>query len=213
MRSPFNRPSVQTTPFKKVGGWKCGYHTGVDRVCSTDKTIVAVADGVVQRVNDCGGSYGNHVVYRTSGGIVILCAHMAQQPAVKVGEKLRAGQTLGVMGSTGNSTGPHLHIELQQAEQWRYAQNLLDPNRYIDWYDFSDPQEEFMERIWKNGATKEQVYQTVADCREKRRSIGFLEPGETATCTAVTQGCYLLLYNTATTQKCGFVSYHGGVAL
>lgn len=213
MRSPFNRPSVQTTPFKKVGGWKCGYHTGVDRVCSTDKTIVAVADGTVQRVNDCGSSYGNHIVYRTSDGIVVLCAHLEQKPTVKVGEPIQAGQKLGVMGNTGNSTGPHLHIELQKAAQWRYAENLLDPNHYIDWYLFSESEEEFMERTWKNGATKEQVYQTVADCKEKRRSIGYLSPGEKAICTAVTDGCYLLLYQTATTQKCGFVSYHGGIIL
>ena len=213
MRSPFNRPSVQTTPFKKVGGWKCGYHTGVDRVCSTDKTIVAIADGVVQRVNDCGASYGNHVVYRTDEGVVVLCAHMAQKPTAQVGQRIKAGQKLGMMGSTGNSTGPHLHIELQQAAKWAYAQNLLDPNRHIDWVQFSKPEEEFMERIWKNGASKEPVYQTVADCREKRRSIGYLSPGETATCTAVTDGCYLLLYRTAATQKCGFVSYHGGIIL
>lgn len=213
MRSPFNRPSVQTTPFKKVGGWKCGYHTGVDRVCSTDTTIVAIADGVVQRVNDCGASYGNHVVYRTNDGIVVLCAHLAHKPTVRPGDKVTCGQKLGLMGSTGNSTGPHLHIELQRAERWQYAQNLLDPNRYIDWYAFSNAKEEFMERTWKNGSTREQVYQTVADCKAKRRSIGFLEPGEMATCTAVAEGCYLLLYRTSSTMKCGFVSYHGGITL
>ncbi|HBL41146.1 MAG TPA: hypothetical protein DDY98_06095 [Ruminococcaceae bacterium] len=212
MRSPFNKPSRQTTAFKKSGSWSCGYHTGVDRVCDTDKTIVAIADGTVQRVNDCGSSYGNHVVYRTNSGIVVLCAHLAQKPTVTVGQKVKQGQMLGTMGNTGNSSGAHLHIELQNSTAWSYAKNLLDPNKYIDWNEFfKTEKEEFMEQPWKNGSTKEPVYQTVADCKNKRNSIGFLSPNEKATCTAIAQGCYLLLYNTATTQKCGFVAYNGGV--
>lgn len=209
MRSPFNRPSVQTTPFKKVGGWKCGYHTGVDRVCSTDQTIVAIADGTVQRVNDCGSSYGNHVVYRTDGGIVVLCAHLRNKPAVKAGDRLAAGQKLGVMGNTGNSSGAHLHIELQKADHWQYAMNLLDPNTYINWNDFG--KEVFDLKPWKNGSTPESVYGSVQACKSKTMRTDELAARKEATCAAIVDGCYLIYYTSAGTKKCGFVSYHGGV--
>ncbi len=46
-RSPFTAKSRQTTAFKKSGNWKLGYHTGIDRVCDTDRTLVAIADGVL----------------------------------------------------------------------------------------------------------------------------------------------------------------------
>ena len=209
MRSPFNKPSVQTTPFKKAGGWKCGYHTGVDRVCSTDKTVVAIADGVVQRVNDCGASYGNHVVYRTTDGIVILCAHLAGKPTVKPGDKVTCGQKLGLMGSTGNSSGPHLHIELQRAAKWAYAKNLLDPNQYISWNDFG--KEVFDLKPWKNGSTPEPVYGSVQACKSKTMRTDELPARKEATCAAVVDGCCLIYYTSAGTKKCGFVAYHGGV--
>ena len=209
MRSPFNRPSVQTTPFKKVGGWKCGYHTGVDRVCSTDKTIVAIADGVVQRVNDCGASYGYHVVYRTVDGIVVLCAHLAQKPTVKVGDKVTCGQKLGLMGNTGNSTGPHLHIELQRAAWWQYNANLLDPNKHIDWNDFG--KDDFSVKEWKNGSTSEPVYGSVTACKSKTMRTDELPARAAAKCYGVVDGCYLIVYMAKGVSKCGFVAYHGGV--
>lgn len=209
MRSPFNKASKQTTAFMKPGRWKCGYHSGVDRVCSTDMTIVAIAPGTVQRVNDCGASYGNHVVYRTTDGIVVLCAHLRDKPAVKVGDKLTAGQKIGVMGNTGNSSGPHLHIELQRAARWQYAKNLLDPNAFIDWDDYR--KDEFDLKKWKNGSTAEPVYGSVKDCKAKTGRTDSLPARAEATCAAVIDGCYLIYYAAGSTKKCGFVAYHGGV--
>ena len=210
MRSPFNAASQQTTPYKlKKSTWKCGYHTGVDRVCNTDKTIVTIAAGVVQRVNDCGASYGNHIVYRTADGIVVLCAHLRDKPTVKVGDNLTAGQKIGVMGNTGNSTGAHLHIELQKADRWQYAKNLLDPNTYINWNDFG--KEVFDLKPWKNGSTPEPVYGSVQACKSKTMRMDELSARKEATCAAVVDGCYLIYYTSAGTKKCGFVAYHGGV--
>lgn len=207
-RSPFKGKSRQTTAFRKEGSWKLGYHTGVDRVCDTDRTLVAVCDGVVSRTSGCGKSYGNHIVYRTADGKCVLYAHMKDKPELPVGTKIKTGQTLGTMGNTGNSSGAHLHVEIQDCATWGYGQNLLDPNDFIDWDNYNNA---FTAYVWKNGSTTEKVYQTVADCKAKKNSIGSLLPRETASCVAVIDGCYLLTYSAKDTVKCGFVAYPGGV--
>lgn len=207
-RSPFTAQSRQTTAFKKAGSWKLGYHTGVDRVCDTNKTLVAISNGVVTRTSGCGKSYGNHIVYRTDDGKCVLYAHMKDKPELPVGAKIKAGQRLGTMGNTGNSSGAHLHIEIQSCATWGYGKNLLDPNEFIDWDNYKN---DFTALPWKNGSTTEKVYQTVADCKAKKNSIGSLLPRETAVCAAVIDGCYLLIYSALGTTKCGFVAYSGGV--
>ncbi len=209
-RSPFRNKSRQTTAFKKQGSWKLGYHTGVDRVCDTDRTLVAIANGIVTRTSGCGKSYGNHIVYRTDDGKCVLYAHLKSKAELPVGAKIKAGQKLGTMGSTGNSSGAHLHVEIQDCETWGYGKNLLDPNEFINWNDFTQ-ESDFTAKTWKNGSTSEKVYQTVADCKAKKNSIGLLLPGETAQCTALIDGCYLLTYSAAGTTKCGFAAYSGGV--
>lgn len=209
-RSPFKEKSRQTTAFKKAGKWKLGYHTGVDRVCDTDTTLVAISDGVVTRTSGCGSSYGNHLVYRTTDGKTVLYAHLKERPAVRVGAKIKQGQKLGTMGNTGNSYGAHLHIEIQDCATWGYGKNLLNPNDFIDWGNFTQ-EADFIAKPWKNGSTTEKVYQTVADCKAKKNSIGSLSAKEEAECVAITDGCYLLTYSAGSTTKCGFVSYAGGV--
>lgn len=210
-RSPFRALSRQTTAFKKKGSWKLGYHTGIDRVCDTNHILVAVTDGTVTRVNSCGASYGNHIVFRTDDGRSILYAHMADKPAVKVNERIKVGQILGRMGNTGNSYGAHLHIEVQSSSTWSYGKNLINPNSVINWEKFSSEEGDFMAKTWRNGSTAEKVYQTTADCKAKRNSIGSLNARETATCVAITDGCYLLTYKAGGTTKAGFAAYSGGV--
>ena len=210
-RSPFRAKSRQTTAFKKQGDWKLGYHTGIDRVCDTDRTLVAVSDGVVTRISGCGQSYGNHIVYRTADGKTVLYAHMKDKPSLKVGAKIKAGQKLGTMGNTGNSYGAHLHIEIQSGATWGYGKNLLDPNKYIDWAEFGSQESDFMSKPWVNGSTSEKVYQTVADCKAKKNSIGSLNAKEEAECVSIVDRCYLLTYSAGSTTKAGFVAYAGGV--
>lgn len=71
--------------------------------------------------------------------------------------------------------------------------------------------ESFMAKAWKNGNTVEKVYQTVADCKAKKNSIGSLNAKESASCVAIVDGCYLVTYSAGSTTKAGFVAYHGGV--
>ena len=139
--------------------------------------------------------------------IRIACA----VPAVKVGDRITSGQILGRMGNTGNSYGAHLHIEVQNSKTWGYGKNLLNPNSVINWEKFSDKEGDFMAKAWANGSTAEKVYQTVADCKAKRNSIGNLSAKEKATCVAIVDGCYLVTYSAGSTIKAGFVAYNGGV--
>lgn len=71
--------------------------------------------------------------------------------------------------------------------------------------------DDYMAKTWKNGKSKELVYQTVSDCKNQKNSIGSLGAYETATCVAEIDGCYLVVYNSSSTKKCGFVEYAGGV--
>lgn len=132
-RSPFKASSKETCAFKKKGSWAAGYHTGVDRVCD-NRALVSPANGVVAG-NTYSDSYGYYVIITTDEGLSILMAHMKSLSPLKVGAKIKRGDDVGTMGSTGNSTGAHLHIEVQNSKTWAYNRNLLAPNDYIDWGD------------------------------------------------------------------------------
>lgn len=76
------------------------------------KPIVAWMDGVVASVKHMTSSYGKHVRINHGGSGQTLSAHMSRV-AVSAGQAVKAGQTIGYVGSTGNSSGPHLHWELK----------------------------------------------------------------------------------------------------
>lgn len=142
-RSPFTAKCHQTTPFKKKGNWSAGYHTGEDWVADGDRTLVAPTSGTVSYVSSS-GSYGNHLIIHTDDGNCILMAHMASLPCVKVGQRVKAGDKVGVEGSTGNSTGLHLHIEVEKGTAWNYNKNLLKPSDYIDFNNFGKDDEDML---------------------------------------------------------------------
>ena len=142
-RSPFTQKCHMTTPFKKKGNWAAGYHTGEDWVADGDRTLVAPTSGTVSYVSSS-GSYGNHLIIHTDDGNCILMAHMASLPCVKVGQRVKAGDKVGVEGSTGNSTGLHLHIEVEKGTAWNYNKNLLKPSDYIDFNNFGKDDEDML---------------------------------------------------------------------
>ncbi len=208
-RSPFKASSTQTTAFKKKGSWAAGYHTGVDRICS-NTALVSPADGTVQR-NEYNTSYGNMVVITTTDGKSILMAHMKDKSALKVGNSIKKGDTIGAMGSTGNSSGPHLHIEVQNSKTWAYNKNLLDPNSYIDWSDVSGSGSgSYPSPIkWQNGSTKETVFMM----NNLKEELGSLSAKEAAQCYGKSGDSYVVVYDLDGTSnhKVGFVRYAGGV--
>ena len=87
------------------------YHTGIDVANSMGTTIYAAADGVVKFTGWYGG-YGNLVIITHYDGLETYYAH-CQSILVTADEPVSQGQPIALMGSTGNSTGPHLHMEVR----------------------------------------------------------------------------------------------------
>ena len=86
-------------------------HTGVDIGCPSGTTIVAANSGTVIKAG-WNNSYGNMIMIDHGGGIVTLYAHNSSL-LVSNGAKVTRGQAIAKSGSTGNSTGPHLHFEVR----------------------------------------------------------------------------------------------------
>ncbi|WP_336276949.1 M23 family metallopeptidase [Bartonella sp. CB178] len=87
-------------------------HTGVDWVAPKGSPIIAAGDGVVIKVGVMGG-YGNHTEVRHANGYVSTYSHQSRYAeGIKPGVKVRQGQVIGYVGSTGMATGPHVHFEL-----------------------------------------------------------------------------------------------------
>ncbi|MFD0316071.1 M23 family metallopeptidase [Streptomyces flavalbus] len=86
-------------------------HTGQDFAVPIGTPVRAVGDGRVAKVA-CGGAFGMQIVVQHPGGYYTQYAHLASA-AVDPGERVRTGQWIGQSGSTGNSTGPHLHFEVR----------------------------------------------------------------------------------------------------
>jgi len=84
-------------------------HRGLDFRAGMGSPIVAVADGVVARAGWAGG-YGNQVRINHAGGLSTSYSHMSRF-SVSPGQRIRQGQQIGTIGTTGLSTGPHLHFE------------------------------------------------------------------------------------------------------
>ncbi|MFI8872502.1 aggregation-promoting factor C-terminal-like domain-containing protein [Streptomyces sp. NPDC055243] len=101
------------TRFGKKGSmWSSGYHTGLDFPAPTGTTIRAVNDGTINQVAS-GGPYGKHVSIDHGGGLSSFYAHMSSMVA-KMHKHINRGKPIGKVGSTGNTTGPHLHLEARR---------------------------------------------------------------------------------------------------
>ncbi len=88
------------------------FHTGIDLVEPFGSPVFAADDGVVALVGSSSSGYGNYVVIAHSGGLQTLYGHLSTA-LVKVGDTVAQGTPVGLEGSTGNSTGAHLHFELR----------------------------------------------------------------------------------------------------
>ena len=106
------------------------YHSGVDIAAGSGATIQAAAGGTVS-IAEYSDSYGYYCVLYHSNGTTTLYAHMNAQPCVKVGQTVSQGDTIGYVGSTGWSTGPHCHFEI------RVNGSCVDPLSYFGGISFS----------------------------------------------------------------------------
>jgi len=100
-----------TTYFGQRGAFQ-RYHTGIDLAAPHGTPVVAAKDGQVQVAGWSSFGYGFHVILDHGGGVETLYAHLSRI-AVRPGEWVEAGQVVGYVGSTGWSTGPHLHFEVR----------------------------------------------------------------------------------------------------
>ncbi|MFV2121289.1 peptidoglycan DD-metalloendopeptidase family protein [Streptomyces sp. Act-28] len=119
--------SAPGTAYGKAGSsWSSGYHTGVDFPVPTGTPVKAVASG---RVVSAGwaGAYGYQIVIRHHDGKYSQYAHLSAL-AVREGQDVGSGQRIGRSGSTGNSTGPHLHFEVRTGPGYG---SDIDPLAYL----------------------------------------------------------------------------------
>lgn len=109
----------RTDPFTGRPAW----HAGVDFAGKEGSEIVSVGSGVVTWAGERYG-YGLMVEVNHGGGLTTRYAH-AEEILVSVGDIVKQGQTLAKMGSTGRSTGPHVHFEVRKNDK------AVDPARYV----------------------------------------------------------------------------------
>ncbi len=107
-----------------VGERRARAHQGIDIAAPTGTPVRATADGVVVSSGYDAGGYGNFIEVRHANGVRSFYGHLSRIEA-RAGQAVSAGQRIGRVGSTGYSTGPHLHFEI------RRAGTRLNPTRYI----------------------------------------------------------------------------------
>lgn len=100
------------------------FHTGIDYGCPLNTPILASADGSVVFAGWDKTGYGNLVILQHPDGRATLYAHL-NSIHVALGEKVKQGSLLGHSGTTGNSTGPHLHFEART--QWNNYKTHFNP--------------------------------------------------------------------------------------
>lgn len=89
------------------------FHAGLDFTAPSGTPIYATADGTVALAGNAGNGYGNHVIIKHGYGYETLYGHMVRVK-VRSGQKVKRGEVIGWVGSTGKSTGPHCHYEVHK---------------------------------------------------------------------------------------------------
>lgn len=117
--SPLNiQNPIITSPFGSrtdpVSGEAGAFHAGVDVGVPIGTPLYAIADGTVENVGKASG-YGQWIVIRLDDGNKTIYGHISSW-SVKVGDKVKQGQLVGLSGNEGKSTGPHLHFEFHLAD-------------------------------------------------------------------------------------------------
>lgn len=99
----------RSDPFTKVRK----FHEGMDFSAKTGTPIYATGDGVVQRADNTASGYGNHIVIRHGYGYETLYGHLSKYNC-RAGQRVKRGDIIGYVGSTGRSEAPHLHYEVHK---------------------------------------------------------------------------------------------------
>lgn len=115
----FGRPLAPPYAVRVSSGWEAGRsHPGIDIEASIGTPVVAIADGVVITADHAGGGdAGKWVAIQHGHGWVSRSMHFSLVMVVR-GQVVRKGQIIGMSGTTGKSSGPHLHLDLKLAPEW-----------------------------------------------------------------------------------------------
>jgi murein DD-endopeptidase MepM/ murein hydrolase activator NlpD len=121
-----------------VFGFRWGrWHTGVDLDLETGDPVYAAFDGIVRVVGWNGDGYGRFVLVRHYNGLETLYGHLSKQE-VEQGQLVKAGDQIGLGGSTGRSTGPHLHYEVRYEGNpfapthiYSFPQNTINSDHFL----------------------------------------------------------------------------------
>ncbi|MCM2578842.1 M23 family metallopeptidase [Streptomyces meridianus] len=123
---PVKGSSVSTGYQASGGAWSSGSHTGIDFHADPGTSVHAVGAGTVVEAG-WGGAYGNNIVIKMRDGSYTHYAHLSSI-AVSVGESVTPGKQIGLSGSTGNTSGPHLHFEARSTAEYG---SDIDPVAYL----------------------------------------------------------------------------------
>ncbi|MFR9675192.1 M23 family metallopeptidase [Streptomyces sp. TR02-1] len=123
---PVSHPYAKTAGFSDSGDRWAAKHSGQDFAVPTGTPVKAVHNGTVVTA-DWGGAYGNEIVVKHPNGTYTQYAHLSEFRAVP-GEHVNTGEQIAVSGSTGNSTGPHLHFEVRTSP---YYGSGFDPVPFL----------------------------------------------------------------------------------
>lgn len=122
-------------------------HAGLDFTAPLGTPVYATANGIVKIAGNRGDGYGNHVVINHGYGYETLYGHMFRVKA-RNGQRVKRGAIIGYVGSTGKSTGPHLHYEVHKNER------PLDPVYFF----YNDLTPEQFDRLLKVAASSNQSF-------------------------------------------------------
>jgi hypothetical protein len=120
---------VVTAGFGECGAHWSACHTGLDLAAPTGTPVVAASAGVVT-FTGWDGAYGNAVHLLHPGGVSTWYAHLSRIDTTR-GARVDAGDLLGLVGATGNTTGPHLHLELRRGSSSTTRGTPTDPYAWL----------------------------------------------------------------------------------
>jgi len=123
--SNWTAPLKETKVNSEFGFRRFRWHHGIDLKLTTGDPVFSAFDGIVRMRSYDRNGYGYYVLVRHRNGLETLYGHLSKI-SVEVGQEVRAGDILGLGGSTGRSTGPHLHFEI------RYQGLSINPTEVFD---------------------------------------------------------------------------------
>jgi murein DD-endopeptidase MepM/ murein hydrolase activator NlpD len=148
-KTPGGKPRVVVRSFRSRG-----QHQGIDFAAPTGTQVVTVAEGTVVHAAPNGG-YGNLVIVDHGGGVTTYYAHLsAFGPGIAEGARVERGQEIGLVGSTGMSTGPHLHYEIRR--EGKYLDPADPAQALANWALSADEHEPVLTRLLQLSMTRAQ---------------------------------------------------------